>query len=289
MSNVLEKCCVVGPAVAGDPTHFMIEAALKDLGLDWRFLSFETTPERLADALGGLDALRLRGVRLRGAFADRPAYAGPRTERSKRTGRVTHLTRHDGALQADDASGPALVEALAPWGEPAGKRVVLLGAGGVAPSVADVLVERGAALVAVADAVSERAAAVVLAAQTQRSDAAPRDALATEVRPLAWERDWIEMPDGADWVIATASWPKADNERVAKTLSPELGAAQVLIDLGIGSNRSPLQLTAAARGARVLDGLAVLVAETALAVEAWTGLEVDRAALRDAAEEFLGV
>lgn len=289
MSNLLEKCCLVGPSVGGDPTHFMVERALEDLGLDWRFLSFETTAERLEEALAGVDALGLRGVRLRGDFASKPAGVATRTERSKRTGRVTHLTRHDGALQGDDATGPALVEALSSHDEPAGKRVLLLGAGGAAPSVVDVLVERGAALVAVADESAERAAAVVLGAQTQRSEAAKADALATDVRPLAWESDWIDAPDGVDWIVSTASWPKDQNDRVAKQIAPEFHDGQLLIDLAVGSNRSPIQLAAESRGATVIDGLPILVAEVALAVEAWTGLEVDRGVLRDAAEEFLGV
>lgn len=289
MSNLLEKCCLIGESISGDPTHFMIERALADLDLDWRFLSFEPLADRLKEALIGADALGLVGVRLRGAFADKPSGVATQTERSKRTGRVTHLTRHDGALQADDATGPALVEALEEVGDPAGKRIVLLGAGGAAPSIVDVLVERGATLVAVADESSDRAAAVVLGAQTQRSEIAPADALATEVRPLPWEGDWLDLPEGTDWLVSMASWPKNQNEKVAKQLAPELNESQVLIDLAIGSNRSPIQLAAQSRGVRLIDGLPMLVAETALAVEAWTNMEVDRVALRDAAEEFLGV
>lgn len=289
MSNLLEKCCLVGESVGGDPTHFMVERALVDLDLDWRFLSFQVEKDRLGDALAGADALGFQGVRLRKSLADKPPGVPSRTARAKRTGRLTHLTRHDGVLQGDDATGPALIEALITVGEPAGKRVVLLGAGGAAPSVADVLVEQGAALVAIADPSADRAAAVVLGAQQARSDTAPKDALATELRPLDWEGDWLDLPENVDWIISTASWPKRDNERVAKTIAPELSASQLVVDLGIGSNRSPLQLAAEGRGVTVIEGLPVLVAETALAIEAWTGLEVDRMVLRDAAEEFLGV
>ncbi|MEO0530041.1 MAG: hypothetical protein AAF266_05605 [Planctomycetota bacterium] len=289
MSNLLEKCCLVGESVGGDPTHFMIDRALADLDLDWRFLSFEVEQDRLADALAGADALGFRGVRLRKSLADKPPSVASRTARAKRTGRLTHLTRHEGVLQGDDATGPALIEALAEVGEPAGKRVVLLGAGGQAPSLADVLVEQGATLVAVADPSADRAAAVVLGAQQSRSDAAPTDALATELRTLQWEGDWLDLPDGIDWILSTASWPKRDNERVAQTIAPELSDSQLVVDLGIGSNRSPLQLAAEGRGVKVVEGLPVLVAETALAIEAWTGVEVDRTVLSDAAEEFLGV
>ncbi|TWT46436.1 shikimate dehydrogenase family protein [Botrimarina hoheduenensis] len=292
-SNLLEKLCLVGDAVAGDPSHFMIERALETMGVEWRFLSFEPPVDRIGDALAGLDALGFRGVRLRGVLQDAAAQAEDGswklTERAIRTGRATHLTRHDGVLQADDATGPALVEALADTlgeaGDPAGKRVVLLGAGGVARSVADVLIERGVELLAIADRSQQAGPALVLALQ-ERAAAGARP---TEVRATAWEPGWFDTPESVDWFISVADWPKNDNDRVAATLAPEMLANQLVVDLGVGSKRAPLLLKAVQRDARILDGLPVLVAETALAIEAWTGESVDREVLRDAAEEFLGL
>ena len=238
----------------------------------------------------GADALGFRGVRLRGAFRNQGAAASSRTDRAQRTGRVSHLTRHEGILLGDDTSGPALVEALAPWGDPTGKRVVVLGAGGAGPSVADVLVERGAAAVAIADTSAERAAALVLSLKERIGQLGMQaESAFTDVTTLGWEDNWIETPDRFDWLIATASWPKEENQRVASILSPELGEGQLVVDLGVGSSRSPLLLVAEENGAQVVDGLPVLVGETALAIEAWCGEEVDRALLRDAGEEFLGI
>jgi shikimate dehydrogenase len=292
-SYLLEKCCLIGEEVVGDPTHFMVERALADMGLDWRFLTFQADGNRAREALVGADALGVQGVRLRGVFCDASGAIDVVTTRARRTGRLTHLTRHEGRLQGDDAAGPALIEALAvslrDLGDPVGKRVVLLGAGGAATSVADVLVEQGVSLLAVADRSSERAAAGVLAAQKTRSETTPIDGVATEILPVVWEENWIEMPDRIDWIVSLASWPKEENLKVAKTLSPEMHEGQLVVDLGVGSNRSPLLLAAETIGAKTMDGLPVLVGETALAIEAWTGASVNRSVLRDAAEEFLGV
>ena len=38
-----------------------------------------------------------------------------------------------------------------------------------------------------------------------------------------------------------------------------------------------------------VDGLSVLVEQTALALEAWSGIMADRGAMREAAEEYLGI
>lgn len=292
-TNLLEKLCLVGDHVAGDPSHFMIERALGAMGVEWRFLSFQPSEERIGDALAGLDALGFRGVRLRGALQDAAASAedGPwsLTERCVRTRRATHLTRHGGVLQADDAAGPALIEAIADSlgddQQAADKCVVLLGAGGLARSVADVLVDQRVAQIAIGDASPERAAALVLATQ-QRVAHVGAD---TQVSAAAWEAGWFDAPDRVDWLISTADWPKEENDRVATTVAPEIPAGAIAVDLGVGSSRSPLLLRLADRGVTTLDGIAVLIAETALVLEAWTGAAVDRSVLRDAAEEFLGL
>ncbi len=278
----------------------MIDRAIQSLGLDWRYMSFEIDKERLAEALTGVDVLGMRGVLLHGNFRDQGAAAPSQTERAARTGRLTHLTRHGDTLQGDDATGPALVEALqtelGDKGDPAGKRVVLLGANGARPSVADVLIEQGIASLSIADIHAERAAALVLKIRTRLEELVPAaDAIETtvmapiKIETMNWDPSWIEMPEEADWIISTATWPKGDNQRVAQLLTPELVAGQLMIDLGIGSSRSPLLLAAQKQGLHTIDGLPILVAETALALEAWSNEKVDRLTVRDAAEEFLGV
>jgi shikimate dehydrogenase len=60
----------------------------------------------------------------------------------------------------------------------------------------------------------------------------------------------------------------------------ELGEGQTLVDLPYP--RTATAETAAAAGARVLDGLEVLVAQGAASFELWTGLEAPVAAMREA-------
>lgn len=283
----------------------MIDRAIQTLGLDWRYMSFEIDKERLAEALTGVDVLGMRGVLLHGDFRDQGSAAPSQTERAARTGRLTHLTRHGDTLQGDDATGPALIEALQTElgsnGDPAGKRVVLLGAGGAGPSVADVLIEQGVESLTIADTNAERAAALVLTLRTrleslvpvesgvENTSTAPASLAPPKIEPMNWDSSWIEMPEETDWILSTACWPKKENHQVAQLLAPELVEGQLLVDLGIGSSRSPLLLAAEEQGLRTIDGLPILVAETALALEAWSSEKVDRMTVRDAAEEFLGV
>ena len=52
-----EFLCCLGQPVAGNPTQYMMEKAFEAAGLDWRYLTCEVPPEKLADAMRGLRAL----------------------------------------------------------------------------------------------------------------------------------------------------------------------------------------------------------------------------------------
>lgn len=54
--------CVLGFPIAGNPAQFCITRALADLKLDWFCLSFEVSPDSLAAAIRGTEALRFRGA-----------------------------------------------------------------------------------------------------------------------------------------------------------------------------------------------------------------------------------
>ena len=47
--------------VAENPTRVMIEAAYRDLGLDWRYVTLEVDPADLAAAVAGASAMGFRG------------------------------------------------------------------------------------------------------------------------------------------------------------------------------------------------------------------------------------
>src|SRR6478736_5947940 len=56
-----ELVSLFGQPVAENPTQVMVEAAFRDLGLDWRYLTLEVAPEALDDAVRGARAFGFRG------------------------------------------------------------------------------------------------------------------------------------------------------------------------------------------------------------------------------------
>ena len=55
---------VFGQPVAENPTGVMQEAAFAAAGLNWRYLTVEVPPERLADAVRGMRAFGMQGINL---------------------------------------------------------------------------------------------------------------------------------------------------------------------------------------------------------------------------------
>jgi shikimate dehydrogenase len=84
--------------------------------------------------------------------------------------------------------------------------------------------------------------------------------------------DWPPEASGADLVVHATP--------VRDEIVFELGEGQTLIDLPYP--RTATAEAAAAAGARVLDGLEVLVAQGAASFELWTGLPAPLAAMREA-------
>ena len=53
---------VIGHPIAGNPSQFALERAFSAMELEWRVLSFDVAPDKIAVALDGIDVLGIRGV-----------------------------------------------------------------------------------------------------------------------------------------------------------------------------------------------------------------------------------
>ena len=149
----------------------------------------------------------------------------------------------------------------------AGRRCVVLGAGGAARAVVRALAQAGAHDVAVVNRTPERAhAAAALAEAVGR--VAPVEAVAE-----------------AEVVVNATSVGMGEEGPDARSPVPDglLRAGQTVVDLVYAPLETGLLRQASAAGATPVDGLGMLVHQAALAVEHWTGITPDLAAMRVAA------
>ncbi len=265
--------------VGGNPTQYMIEQAVARHDLDWRYLTFEVGPEELGDAVRGLRALGFRGVHCAAPHKQAVvALLDRTTDTAAAVGAVNLVFREENALVGENTEGRGAVQAIRGSFDPAGKQVVLLGAGQMARAVAVELAAAGVAGVTVVNRTESRAEE--LAAMLSGKFNVPAAA-------VAWQGDYAVPPE-AELLVQATSIECGDDvplPLLSDTLRPELFVA----DATANATQTWLLAEAQRRGCKTVDGLTMFVEQVAIGLQLWTGVDPDRQTLREAAEEFLGL
>jgi shikimate dehydrogenase len=257
---------VCGWPVAHSRSPAMHDAALAATGLvDWRYLRLPLPPELLAETVRALPAAGFRGVNVTIPHKEAAlALADEATDAAREIGAANTLTfEPSGAIAADNTDAPGLVAALGERWRPAGRTALVLGAGGAARAAVWALRRAGAADVAVWNRTPERARALA-------------DALGARA---------VERPGRAEIVVNCTSVGLADPDATFKALplpADSLDAGSCVVDMVYRDGGTRLLEAARTRGAGVIDGLEILVAQGAASFERWTGRTAPREAMRAA-------
>jgi shikimate dehydrogenase len=270
-----ELVAVFGSPVAENPTQAMIEPAFADLGLDWRYLTIEVRPERLADAVRGARAMGFRGFNC--TIPHKVAvieHLDRLTPAAEAIGAVNCVVCKDGELIGDNTDGKGFLQSVAAVRPVAGLRAIVLGAGGAARAIAVELALAGVGRLTVVNRTPPRGRALAGAIRE-------RTGVAAEFVP--WDGDYA-VPEGTDLVVnATSIGLFPDVEARVPLDVATLRPGMVVCDVIPNPPRTRLVRDAEARGCIALDGLGMLVNQGAIGIALWTGLrprpEVLRAAL----------
>jgi len=275
-----ELCCLFGKPVAENPTQAMIEAAFRHHGLDWRYVQFEIEPEGLADAVRGFRAMGFRGGNVTTPHKvaivkhlDRIA------ESASLMGAVNCIVRRGSELVGENTDGKGFVQSLREKTDPAGKSVVILGAGGAARAIGVELSLAGCAAITIVNRSRERGRELAELLRTKAKAAA---------EAVAWEGDYA-VPADTDVVVNATSiglFPDVQ-ARVpldVATLAPRMVVADVIPN----PPETRLLRDARSRGCAVLDGLGMLVNQGVIGFKYWTGIDAEPAVMRKALEDVFG-
>ncbi|HVA45142.1 MAG TPA: shikimate dehydrogenase [Pirellulales bacterium] len=275
-----EICTLFGQPVAGNPTQYMIEKAFAHHGLEWRYLTLEVAPAGLGDAVRGMRAMGFRGGNITRPhkvavveFLDRLSDA------AALMGAVNCIVREDHKLVGENTDGKGFMRSLSAVADPAGKRIVLFGAGGAARAIGIELALAGAAGITVVNRTEERGRQLVdlLNSKTQ-----------TAAALVVWTGDYALPGDAEIAINATSIGMNDPDARLPVDFS---GAVKNMVVADVVANPPDTRFLEEARqhGATALDGLGMIVNQAAVAFQLWTGIEPDIAVMREAVEEFLGV
>jgi shikimate dehydrogenase len=256
---------VCGWPVAHSRSPAMHNAALRAAGLEgWEYLALPLPPELFEETVRALPAAGFRGVNVTIPHKEAAlALADEASPAALAIGAANTLTfEPDGTIAADNTDAPGLVEALRARMDPAGRGALVLGAGGAARAAVWALVGAGAD-VAVWNRTPARAAA-----------------LAEELGARH-----VAVPEAAEIVVNATSVGLEPNIYPFKAIplkADTFEAGSCVIDLVYGSGETRFLEAARSRGARVIDGLEVLVAQGGASFERWTGKAAPRQAMREA-------
>lgn len=265
--------CFAMPA-RENPTVVMIEAAYRNHGLNWRYINCEVAAESLGDAVRGARAMGWRGFNCslphKVSVIEHLDGLG---ESARIIGAVNTIVRRGDRLIGENTDGKGFVSSLAQVTDPAGKHVVLFGAGGAARAVAVELALAGAAHITVVNRGRERGQSVAR--------------LLMEKTPAEAEyRPWNErfgIPEGEHIVVNATSlglYPNVDEtlDIDYETLQPGMVVADVIPN----PPQTRFLKAAQQRGCKTIDGLGMLVNQGVIAIKYWTGVDVEAEVMHQA-------
>ena len=157
---------------------------------------------------------------------------------------------------------------------------MVIGSGRLARALALALAEAGMTDITVAS--RNAASGQQLVELIEQQTAAGSSLISLANAPL------VPEPETAVLVNAT-SIGTANPDAKLPLKADALGAKTIVVDVSYNTSRTWLTQQAAERGCRIIDGVSLYVEQTALALRAWTGVSPDTVAMREAAEEFLGI
>ena len=271
-----------GTPVAENPSVVMLEAGFHALNLNWRYITMEVQPENLGAAVGGLRAMGFAGINC--TVPHKVAviqYLDDVSPDARLMGAVNTVRREGDRLTGENTDGKGFLRALREDGgvDPTGKRFVVLGAGGAARAMTVELALAGAAEIIIVNRTAARALPLVNLLNEN-----------TPVRAgyVPWEETYT-IPPETDVVVNTTSivlYPDPNKPDIDyDTIMP----AMVVCDIIPTPPQTRFLDLAAARGAKTLDGLGMLVYQGAIGFKLWTGHDAPVDVMRNALAEAFGV
>ncbi len=265
---------------ADNPTVAIVEAAYHHHGLDARYINCEVPPERLGDAVAGALAMGWVGFNCslphKVAVIEHLAGLG---ESAQIMGAVNCAVRRGDRFIGENTDGKGFLKSLWQVVDPAGKTVVIFGAGGAARAVAVELALAGVRTITVVNRGREYGEGLV-ALLNERTQA--------EADLVVWDHRFA-VPSGTEIVVnATSIGLFPDVDRRPDVDLATLAPGMVVADVVANPPRTALIREAEKRGCVTVGGLGMLVNQAVIGIAYWTGIEADAAVMRAKLEEIFG-
>jgi shikimate dehydrogenase len=257
-----DKYCVIGNPIAHSKSPDIHAAFALQTGQDIAYERWLAPLDGFADTVRALIAQGYRGANVTVPFKlEAAALATRLAERARLAGAVNTLVFADGEIVGDNTDGPGLVADIVRNADTplAGKRVLLLGAGGAARGVILPILQQGPQEIVIAN--RTRATADALVEHFAGQVSYPGQVSACGFDDIAQSFDVVINGTSASLSAAMPPVPAA-----------AFCQGTLAFDMMYGKMPSPFMDFAARHGALARDGLGMLVEQAAEAFAIWRGV-----------------
>jgi shikimate dehydrogenase len=261
-----QKVGLIGYPLGHSISPAFQQAAFDHLGLDIRYELWETKPENLSKVVKGLSSADKLGANVTVPYKEDVLKLLDELDGlASDIGAVNTIVKRENKLVGYNTDAGGFLRALKEEGRfyPQGKKVTMIGAGGVARAIGFILIKHGIKSLALFDIAVERA-------QKLASDLNSKGIAVLESHKSA---EFKEAVSTADLLInCTPVGTKHSASEESSPLEEKLISHKSLVyDVVYNPIKTPLLKSAERAGARTLGGLAMLVYQGAYAFELWTG------------------
>ncbi len=266
---------VFGHPVSENPTVVMQEAAFHALNLNWRYLTIEVHPKDLAAAVQGLRAFNMKGINLTIPHkVEVLKYLDEVKPDAALMGAVNTVVRVEDRLIGENTDGKGFMHSLTQVSKvnPKGKNVLVLGAGGAARSITVELALAGARQITIVNRSLERGTLLMELLNSKTP---------TQAKFIQWQGAQ-SLPSNTDILVNATSIGLFPNVHEKPNIDyGSIHSGMVVCDV-IPAPVTAFLSEAQARGAKIVDGLGMLVYQGAIGFKLWTGLEAPVEAMHHA-------
>jgi len=277
-TNVL---CVIGHPIEHSMSPIMHNAALKDLSLDYVYVAFNIPPNDLKKAVLGFKMFSIKGINVTIPHKENIIpYLDEIDPLAEKIGAVNTIKNEGKYLIGKNTDASGAKKALLDAGcEIAGKKALILGAGGAAK--------------AVSFAISEDLDAVYIANRTEKRAIKLAKDLTNKTTIKAVGKNMSintlkNLVNDVDILINTTPlgmYPDIDGSPISEEI---LHSNLFVFDIVYNPLETRLLKEARKIGCKTLGGLDMFVNQGALAFEWWTGKKPSLNLMKEKVVEFLG-
>ncbi len=269
-----------GNPVAENPIDLMFDAVYKHYGLNWQFWKMNiNSSSEIPVAIAGAKAMGFAGFCITVPYKiDVIDTLDAYDDDVRVIGAANYVTFEQGLMIGHNNDGKGVVKAIEKVTSIAGKRAVMLGAGGAGRAMAVEIARAGVSHLTIIT--RRESQGVEVANLVQRATGVPTEW-------VCWTGN-IALPEGTQ-ILLNATHLGALPERESVPIDwSTLSVEATVVDVITNPRITPFLETAREKGCFVVDGVDMLVQLAMQIFEAWTGITPDELIFQSAVERALG-